>query len=409
MANAILDPKVYANVGLKILKNKLVAGKLVSGQFKNEFKKIGDTVYAKRPPEFVVREGRVADIQDVVEGETPITIDKQRGVDVEFTSVEDTLSVDALLKSKTMDSAMAQIAQTIDQDIHTETKKFYNWVGTPGQTVNSFSDFAVGPQRLDEMAVETDGRKGILHPADAWGLVGSFSGLYAQEQIANDALKRAKLPMIGDVDVYRSQNAGSVTTGTRTGGAVDGASQNVTYASAKDGNWTQTLDVKTLGTSKTLAAGEVFTIDGVYAINPRSKTALSYLQHFTVTEAITGESDGTATITISPPMITSGAFQNVSAAPSDSATITYITATASTTYTYNTLLRPESIALVSAKLSMPFTGQASYSTDKETGISVRYWRSSDSTNDTHMHRFDVLYGVKNVDPRRGLRLSGTSG
>jgi hypothetical protein len=57
---------------------------------------------------------------------------------------------------------------------------------------------------------------------------------------------------------------------------------------------------------------------------------------------------------------------------------------------------------------MPYSGEADYATDPDTGLTVRYWRSSDSTNDTHMHRFDVVYGVKNIDPRRGTRLSGAA-
>lgn len=413
MANAILDPKVYANAGLKLLKNAVVMPKLVSTEFKDEFKKIGNTVYAKRDPEFTVRDGRVADVQDVVEGEIAVTIDKQKGVDVEFTSEEDTLSVDALLKSKTLKSAMTQLAQQIDSDLHAETKKFYSWVGTPGQLINSYSDLTKAPQRLDEMAVEMADRKGILHPADAWALLGSLSGLTAQEKEARDALTKAKLPLLGNIDWYNTQNAGSVTTGDRTGGAVDGAAQDVTYASAKDGNWTQTINLKTLGNGKTLKAGEVFTMAGVYAINPRSKAALSYLQQFTVISDVTADGTGAAEVTISPPMITSGAFQNVSAAPANSAAVVWMgdataTNTDATTYNFSSVFRKEAIALVSAKLTMPFSGEASYSTDPETGLTVRYWRSSDSTNDTHMHRFDVLYGTKMVDPRRGTRLSGTA-
>ena len=99
MANAILSPKVYANAFVHLLTNELVIAKKVSNEFKDEFKKRGSTVYAKRVPEFTVRDGAVAAVQDVVEGEVAVTIDKQKGIDVEFTSVEDTLSVDALLKS----------------------------------------------------------------------------------------------------------------------------------------------------------------------------------------------------------------------------------------------------------------------------------------------------------------------
>lgn len=419
MSNALLSPKVYANVFLKHLKNNVVLPKLVSTEFKNEFKKVGSTVYAKRTPEFTVRDGAVASVQDVVEGEIGITIDKQKGVDVEFTSVEETLTVDALLKSKVMESAAIKLANQVDTDLHALTKKFYNWVGTPGQTINSYADLTKGPQRLDEMAVPTDGRMGILPPADAWALLGNLSSLTAQTKEATDALTRAKLPLLGNVDWYSTQNAATVTTGTRDGNAlVDGASQNVTYATVKDGNWTQTLSIDNVGNAKTVAEGEVFTIADVYAVNPVTKASLPYLQQFTVITG--GTSVATATgdnqnldITISPPIITSGAFQTVSAAPADNAAIQWMGNdtegdTDATTYSFGSIFRKESIALVSAKLIMPYTGEADYATDPDTGLTVRYWRSSDSTNDTHMHRFDILYGVKMVDPRKGTRISGTA-
>jgi len=414
MANGLLSPKIYANTGLKLLKNKLVAAKLVSGEFKDEFKKTGTKTWAKRPPEFVVRDGPVAQVQDVVEGEVEIALDKQKGVDIEFTSIEETLTVDALLKSKAMNSAMGRLANQIDADIHAETKKFFNWVGTPGSAIDTYAKLTKAMLRMDEGSVEADGRVGFLQPSDAWALVGNLSGNYVND-VAKNALTRAKLPLLGDVDWYATQNAASVTTGTRSGDCVtDGANQNVAYTAVKDGNWEQNLVVDAMGNATTAKAGEVLTIAGVYAINPITKAPLPYLQQFTLTQDALANSTagGQATLKISPPIIIDGAFQTVSAAPADGVAIQWMgndteATTASKTYTFGTAFQKDAIALVSAKLIMPFTGEADYATDPDTGLTVRYWRSSDSTNDTHMHRYDVIYGCKNVDPRRGVRVSGS--
>lgn len=433
MSNTLLTPKVYANVFLKLLKNSVVLPKLVSSEYKdivvkpisNTGQKNGTTVYIKRPPMFTVRDGAVASVQDVVEGEISVNIDKQKGVDVEFTSLEETLTVDTLLKSKVMQAKASALANQIDMDLHAETKKFYSWAGTPGQAINSYADLAAGPQRLDEMGVEQDGRIGLLHPSDAWAMLGSLSGLTAQTKEATDALVRAKLPMLGNIDWYSTQNAGTVTTGSRDGNAlIDGANQNVTYASVKDGAWTQTLTIDNVGNGKTVTAGEVFTIADTYACNPLTKVKLPYLQQFTVITGGTSVATGTAdnqdlSLTISPPIITSGAYQTVvsdgtsKTAPDDNAAIQWMgsdteTDTDVTTYKFGTVFRPEALALVSAKLIMPYSGEADFATDPDTGLTVRYWRTSDGTNDTHLHRFDVVYGVKNVDPRRGTRLSGAA-
>ena len=162
MSNRILTPKVFANTMLKLLKNNLVMGRLVTTEYKDKFKKVGNTVYVKRPPQFVVREGRVAQVQDVVVGEAPVALDMQKGVDIEFTSIEETLSVDELLMDETMNSKAATLAQEIDSDLMEATLEFPSWVGTPGETINSASDFFKAPERLDDMAVPGNSRNGVL-------------------------------------------------------------------------------------------------------------------------------------------------------------------------------------------------------------------------------------------------------
>lgn len=426
MANALLSPKVYANAFVHLLTNELVLAKKVNSEFNNEFRKIGTTVYAKRVPEFTVRDGAVASVQDVVEGEVAITIDKQKGVDVQFTSVEETLTVDSLLKSRVMKSAAAQMAQQIESDVAAVTAQFWNVTGVPGTTgpgtiMDAYTDILNAQQRLDEMSVPSDGRFAILTPRDTYGLVGSIASYTGTQVQATNALTRANLPMLAGVDAYTSNSLPTFTSGTRSGNAlIDGANQNSTYASVKDGAWTQSLTLDAVGNATTVAAGEFFTIADVYAVNPRTKERMSYLQQFVVITGGTANStaSGQLTLTISPPIISSGAFQNVSCAgtsstaPDNDAAITWMgDATEGNTdaivYRPSVLMHRNAITLVSAKLIMPYSGEADFTTDPDTGITVRYWRSSDSTNDTHLHRFDAIYGVKAVDKRLGARAFGT--
>jgi hypothetical protein len=191
VANALLTPKVFANASLAVLKNKIVAAKKINGKFTKEFKQVGDTVTVKRPPQFLIRNGPVVAIQDVIEGETAVKIDRQSGIDIQFNSLEETLSVDALLKSRTLNSAMGKLAQDVDSNIHGLYAEFNNWVGTPGQVVNSASDFLLAPKRLDNLAVPTDDRFALLSPNDHYGLVSNFTGLYAQRGTAENALEKA--------------------------------------------------------------------------------------------------------------------------------------------------------------------------------------------------------------------------
>lgn len=414
MANSVAKQvSVFAKESLKILENTLVMTKKVYVDYDQEFSqtingfKKGDTISIKRPADFTVRDGAVRSVQDVVEGSTTLQINKQKGVDVNFTSKELTLDIDESgVRERVLKPAMIQIANQIDMDIMALYKDVPSWVGTPGNVINSFADFSVAPQRLDEFAVDGD-RTGVLSPADYWGMLGSQTALYIN-QPANDAYRMAKLGMIGDVDTYMAQNVPTHTVGVATGTPlVNGATQEVTYLTAKD-TYTQTLitDGWTNSTTGIVKQGDVFTIAGVYAVNPVTKATLPFLRQFVVkADANSGASTGPATITISPPIIISGSQQTVSASPADNAAITVI-GTGATGYRQNMVFAKNAFAFASVPLEMP---AAVYNGSRQSykGISIRLIPVYDSTNDIAGWRYDVLYGVKAIDPRLATRFSGT--
>jgi hypothetical protein len=210
------------------------------------------------------------------------------------------------------------------------------------------------------------------------------------------------------VDTYSSQNVYGFTTGTLrtlTTPLFNAAlATSTTYAATKT---TGTMNVSVdgwVGTS-TFTAGEVFTIAGVYAVNAVTKVTLDYLQPFVIKTAATASGAGTATLTISPPIITSGAFQTVSAAPADNATVT-ILGTASTTYPSNLVFNKNAFALVVAPL-IKQPGAVDVSRKSYKGYSARLTPYYSGSNDISSWRFDILYGVKTLDARQAVRLSGT--
>ena len=103
---------------------------------------------------------------------------------------------------------------------------------------------------------------------------------------------------------------------------------------------------------------------------------------------------------------TNTAFQTVSAVPADNAVITFL-GNPSTTRAVRAAFHKQAISLVSARLPTPFSDTSSFATDPATGISIRYWRGSDISVGRHIHRWDMIYGAKTVDPRLGTRVNGT--
>ena len=413
MGNSVLTIDTIATAAVAILDNELVAAKQVYRGLESEFNdkvngfEVGDTVSMRRPTDFTVRDGAVSSNQDVVEGKVALQVNKQKGIDFGFTSKELTLSITEL-SERVIKPAMVQLANQIDRDVLGMYQQVPNWVGTPGQKVNSYGDFALAPERLDEYAVPTSDRSAILSPADHWGLLGSQTSLYIQDA-AKGAYRNGSLGMIGGVDTYMAQNVPTHVVGVATGTPkVNGANQNVTYDSVKN-TMSQTIVTKgwTNSTTGILKAGDVITFAGSYAVNPVTKATLPFLKQFVVlADADSGASTGPATLTIYPAIIASGAFQNVSAAPADNADITVL-GTGGTGYRQNMVFHKNAFALAMVPLVSP-PGAVDVSRKTYKGTSVRLIPTYDGTNDKSNFRLDVLYGVKAIDPRLATRLSGTA-
>ena len=410
MANSLLTPSVIAKEALLTLENNLVLGNLVHTDYSDEFVKVGSSVSIRKPIKYVANDGATMVVQDTTEGNTSVAIDRQKHVAVSFSAQDLTLTIDEF-KSRYIEPAMIELAQKVESDLASLYSGVWNWVGTPGQTMGGMDDVYRAAQRMDEMAVPMP-RNAVLSPADYYGMLGSLSGLYVQDK-AKTAIERAKLGVLSTMDTYMCQSAATHLCGTRdnTTPVTNGASQATTYAATKS-TGTQSLICDGFDASATIKAGDVFTIgtttDGYLAINPRTRTALPYLQQFVATEDKTCVG-GEVTLTISPPIITSGAYQTVSAvgaaaSSSDGLALTFA-GTASTSYVQNMAFHKQAFALVTRPLEF-LPGIPDQARESNGKVSVRLMPAPDAINDVGRWRFDILYGVKCIYPDLAVRISG---
>jgi hypothetical protein len=411
MANTIVTPSIFAEAAVKILDNELVMANKVFRAYEGEFDKnvngykVGQTISIRKPTDFTVRSGATASTQDIVEGSTSITVNQQKGVDFKLSSTELTLQIGDLAE-RVIRPAMVQLANQVDVDVMSLYKDVPNWVGTPGQTVNSFADFSVAPTRMDLTSVPLDNRCAVLSPTDYWAMAGSQTSLFVNG-IAQPAYRKGSIGEIGGFDTYQAQNIPTHTVGPLGGTPlVNGASQNVTYASVKDtGQQTLITDGWTAAAAARVVQGDVFTIAGVYDVNPVTKATLPHLKMFVVKAAASSDGSGNATLTISPPIISSGAFQTVSAAPADNAALTF-NGTAATGYAQNLAFHKNAFALAMVPMELP-PGAVTPTRKSYKGLSVRVIPYYDGTNDVSNWRLDILYGIKTVDPRLAVRFNGS--
>jgi hypothetical protein len=206
-----------------------------------------------------------------------------------------------------------------------------------------------------------------------------------------------------------SQNVPTHTVGAAaTASAVTDAPAgqgvlSTTYEATKDTGY---MYLSTDGwDASTLKKGDVLEIADVYAVNPVTKATLAFKKQFVVLEDTVTASGDTA-IKISPPIIPTGAFQNVSAAPTDGKAITKV-GTGGTGYRQNLMFHKNAFALVSVPLISP-PGAVDVSRQTYKGTSVRVIPVYDGVNDESAWRLDVLYGVKTIDNRLAHRISGST-
>jgi len=256
----------------------------------------------------------------------------------------------------------------------------------------------------------SDGRTAILSPADQWGMLGSQSNLYIQGA-ASDAYRKGDLGTIGGVDTRMSQNVQSITTGSRAGTILIDLSittSTIDYATVKD-TMIQTIHMDSFtNATDTVKAGEVFTIAGVYAVNPVTKARLPWLKQFTVVSDATCSSNETDVV-IYPAMIWSGAFQNVSVvgvSDLNNQGVTFL-GSASTSYAQNLVFHKNAFALAIVPMVVP-PGAYDVARENYGGTSVRMIPFYNGSSDVSTMRLDVLYGFKALDPRLATRISGTA-
>ncbi|TAJ89728.1 P22 phage major capsid protein family protein [Reyranella sp.] len=409
--NTLLTNDVILKEGMMQLEDNLVIAKLCNRDFEPEFGKAvknGDTIRIARPIHGQVRTGAVMQPQDITEGRETLTIATQLGADLEFTSKDLTLSVDQFSK-RILKPQMIRLATEIDLMVMRElSDNCPNWVGTPGQTINSYADFALAPQRLDELSVPS-GRVAILSPADHWGLVPTLAGTFIQG-VNRSALERAKLPMIGDVDMYMSQNVTTHTNGTWSGASpiaeIDNGTLSTTYAASKD-TWTMTIHIDGLtANTGTVLKGDVITIENVYAVNTITGATLPWLREFVVKSSVTADGTGDADVTISPPIITSGPYMTCNAAAVDGANIT-LKGSVNVGYPQNLVFHPDAVTLAMPNMEKP-KGAAWCEQQSYEGFNLRLTQGYDMTNDKSQWRFDCLVGVKAYQPWLATRVSGSN-
>lgn len=401
MGNSLLTISMITKESLRILKNELGFSKGVNRQYDKQFAetgaKIGSVLNIRKPVRWNVSNGPALVIQDVTDQSVALTLSSQKHVGFQFSSKDLTLSVDEF-SDRYLKTAINALANQIDQDGLALASNVWNAVGTPGTTPASFAVMAAANQKLSENAAPTSDRSGVLNPAGESGLTTALTGLFQSATQISEQYEKGVMGISAGIKWKMDQNVQVHTVGSLGGTpVVDGANQ--TGSSLITSGWSDSI-------TDCLNAGDVFTIAGVYAVNPVSFQSTGSLKQFVVTSAMSTSVSGVGTISISPSIVTSGPYQTVTAVPANNASITVLGA-ANTSTAMNIAYHRDAFVLGMADLELPGgVEMADRSRDPDAGLAIRVVRNYDIVNDQHPCRLDVLYGWEAVYPELACRIQG---
>lgn len=388
MANTLVTCSIVAKEALAVLENQLGFTSMVNRDWEDEFTgnqkrgySPGVTINIKKPPRYTYRAGSVAVPQSTVETTVPLTL-SQGGTDINFKGFERTLSIQNM--ENKLQAAMAEIANQIDfQGLDLARTATFNTIGTPATlpTTQALAMAAIAGvnQRLDEMAAPRDKQRGfIMNPALNGATIQGFAGMFnAQDKLSKQFGSGMMVDSLG-LQYAMDQNVGLQTNGTAVVGTntVNGAGQ--TGAS---------ITVNAL--NGTVTKGTKVTFAGVFAVNPRSRVSTGVLAQFTVTADV---ANAAVTLPISPAIVVTGPFQNVTASPANAAVIT-IFGTASGSYNTSVAFHKNAFTLACVPMyAPPKAGVIDVAQKEYKGINLKVTEFYDGVNDNYIMRFDVLFG-----------------
>jgi hypothetical protein len=402
MANSLLTIDMITRKCLEIFENNLVISRNCNKEYDDSFAvegaKIGSTLRIRLPDRALVTDGAALQVQDDNEQFTTLTVSSQKHIGINFTSAELTMQLDDFAE-RVLKPRVSQLASSVDADVANAYKSIFNTVGTPGTTPATALVLLQAQQKLNESAAPMSPRYATVNPAANAGLVNGLSGFFNPVGTISRQFKTGMMGegVLGYDEMNMSQSIVNHTTGSRAGTIL------VNETVSTQGQATITLDG--FSSNTTVTVGDVFTMAGVYAVNPQTRLSTGSLQQFVVTAAQTAATADMVDMAISPSMYTSSnALATIDAFPANNAAVTFV-GTASTVYPQNLVYHKNAITLATADLLLP-QGVDMGSRQVHNGISMRIVRDYDINNDRMPCRVDVLYGFNTIRPPMACRIWG---
>ncbi len=415
MANVIypVHAQDITDNALVSFKNQCVLPRYVDRQYDKLWgqngAKRGTTINLRIPPMYELRRGDKAQVQGSQESFFPVTLGEPTGVDMDFTSQELLLTVDDFM-NRFIKKATLPIANGCDSDIAALYKKINSYVGTPGVVPTSIDTYLGATTVLanNGAPIEGDEWSMVIDYKSNQKIINALAGQFNPQGVISKQWDSARMTSAIGYKWSQDQNIKIHTVGPLGGTPlVNGGGQ--FGANIITDGWTSAAAAR-------LNEGDIVTFANVNGIKPNTVPlggtgeSTGELMMFTVTADTASDASGNLTIPINPPIILSGAFQNVTQAPADNgAVLIFGSASAYAGVQTRQNMAFERGTFVLGNVDLPLPGgldMAARTTDEDTKLSMRFLRGFLIDENTFISRLDMLYVAACPRPQMGCRVVG---
>lgn len=307
--------------------------------------KIGTSLRIRLPNDYTVRTGAAASVQDTSEQSTTMVLATQKGVDVSFSSLDRTMSLDDY-SERVLAPAINNLAGAIAADVMTGTEggvcNLVQNVDGSGNIISpNASTYLSAGASLNTNSAPLGERKVVNDPYTEARVVATLAGLFNPVADIARQYKTGMMQQALGFDWLMDQTVIKHTSGSFTAGTV-----------AAGGQTGSAILVNAI--TGTLAQGDIITFANVNAVNRITKQSTGQLRQFVLTAPA---ASGATSLSIYPAIVPAVAgnpvqYQTTDTSPISGATISLVTKP-SVTYRKNIVYAPQAVTMATADLELP--------------------------------------------------------
>lgn len=325
-------------------------------------------------------------------------------------AVPKTLSAKNLRNSYAMDQYGKAAKQKLASDVNLacfNTAALYgSVVSKRSAAASGYDDVADLDVRFTRIGVPQDGRMAFYSPSAMNAMAGNLAGRAEDSARSRNAYERALIRHdVAGFQVFKNDQEISLAAATGGATTINGANQRtVPAATSTSAGLTENKDnrytdlVITAATYANIKVGDAFTIQNVFELHPITKQSTGQLKTFRVVDKPAANTIRAypAIIDAAEGSIGSVEYANVSNAPANGATVTWLNTVAAP---MNPFFRKEALILIPGSFTVdPEDGWQVMRATTDLGIGITYTRQGAINDLSVKARWDIDFGTALLNP-----------